>query len=343
MVSSQAENAPAGSPTRPAWRRHFKLWAGLILFAVLAVLSPRLSEYACLNRTYLALTKAALQADGAAPVRPAGCRSDSSPLLAGPRGALRKLQIALAFDGLPAAGGALDGQPQDSAPVQLAYLLLGNVYLNAGEDQEALEAYRRGAAIAQLVQAGNAARDTGNTSLAISYWRAARSVWSKTGLRNKNEKILAISALENLADQWIGARDFASAAEAFAEKSRILEEPDLQSELRAGMLFERAGDLQNAQKWYETARAHFPSNEEPYIGLGDLAAKQGNWKEAITDYSIGVRNAPQSAAAWYRLGEAQFNDGNFVEACKALRQVQQISATYSGLQQLYQAAHCAAQ
>jgi len=147
-----------------------------VVLTLLIFRLPSAAQYACLNATFLAVFDALRQTPPGQMNFSAACLPESSPLLSGERGALRKLHISLARLGPQASEQIPAGFPVVSLPIRLAHLVLGNSYLQAGNDNAAIAALSQAGDLQQLILTGNAARRAGNDQRALAFWlRPARS------------------------------------------------------------------------------------------------------------------------------------------------------------------------
>lgn len=87
-----------------------------------------------------------------------------------------------------------------------------------------------------------------------------------------------------------------------------------------GSLLKEAGDLQNAQKAYETALKIDPSFAVSYYNLGMLLKAMGKFVEAIAAYQQAIKLNPNYASAYQNLGVVLLKIGAFPDSIEAFKQ-----------------------
>lgn len=341
MQSAQPEPS---LPGRFSWPGVSSLGRALPFVGTVALLLifrlALVTGYACLNETFLTILGAADRSAEEGEQQFAGCLSPNSPLLEDARGRLRLVQVTLYLSGPQAASAMLSSQNAASSLNRLEYLLVGNTFLAVSDVEAVIVNLSQAEAIEQLISAGYAAQKAGDEPLAFKYWEAAHTLWREKGFHTREERELAAVALENLAAAWRREGNYRLAADAFAEKAEILQPPSLDTLTNAGNLYYRAGDLNAAEKWYESARLNFPTKGKPYFGLGQVMIAREDWEQAVYYFSSAVQYGPDNSETWLMLGYAFLQTGQENKACETFFQSLQLFPAHKLLQQQFDAANC---
>jgi tetratricopeptide (TPR) repeat protein len=84
-----------------------------------------------------------------------------------------------------------------------------------------------------------------------------------------------------------------------------------------GRVFEKEGDLKQAERQYRTALARNADNVAYMMALGAVLEKRGQGKQALTVYRNATKAAPDDEDAWIRCGHTASAEGKPEEAAKA--------------------------
>ncbi len=115
-------------------------------------------------------------------------------------------------------------------------------------------------------------------------------------------------------------REDASAEDGLRQASAVFPE-DADVWFLLGIYAERSGDLDRAQSDYGRAIAADPGDYRPILNRGNVHFTEGDYSEAIRDYTEASKRAPSAAEAFYNLslarGEAYDFDGQALAIARA--------------------------
>lgn len=128
-------------------------------------------------------------------------------------------------------------------------------------------------------------------------------------------------------------REDASAEDGLRQAAAVFpEDPDVWFLL--GIYSERSGDLDRAQSDYSRAMQADPDDYRPPLNRGNVHFTEGDYGEAIRDYTEASKRAPMAADAYYNLslarGEAYDFDGQALAIARARELSTSQVATWSG-------------
>ncbi|MBN2582888.1 MAG: tetratricopeptide repeat protein [Planctomycetes bacterium] len=99
-------------------------------------------------------------------------------------------------------------------------------------------------------------------------------------------------------------------------------------------LSQAGGRWVEAAEAFERALKLEPRKLEAYVGLAEVAEKQGRYRTAVPHWRKVVELQPQSAVALFRLSRAQAEAGDTAAAIEGLQRVLQMSPGHTGARQL---------
>ena len=128
-------------------------------------------------------------------------------------------------------------------------------------------------------------------------------------------------------------REDASAEDGLRQAAAVFpEDPDVWFLL--GIYAERSGDLERAQAEYGRAMQADPADFRPILNRGNVHFTEGDYGEAIRDYTEASKKAPDAAEAYYNLslarGEAYDFDGQALAITRARELSTSRVAAWSG-------------
>ena len=291
------------------------LLTGVIVLLLLLPLFPATVQSACLNKTFIAVTSALTEPTERAQWYDS-CLPGGSQLLAGERGRLRLFQMNLAFAGPEAAELVLGELSPETSEGRLAHVKLGQAYLEADDEDAAIATWSEVDARPTLIGIGNVAYEAGDHQRAVKFWQAARALWQQHGLQTEAEKNEAWKVLGKLAQIRGEDGDFRLAAGAYAEQVQLglqgLDTHIYADQMsRAGEMYRKVGDMEQAKRWFEAARELEPDGYRPYYGLGLVFAGEGQWDQAASYLETAVDLEPDYAGPWQWLGKAYEQLGQY--------------------------------
>ncbi len=119
-------------------------------------------------------------------------------------------------------------------------------------------------------------------------------------------------------------REDASAEDGLRQASAVFpEDPDVWYLL--GIYAERSGDLERAQSDYGRAMQADPTDYRPLLNRGNVRFTEGDYGEAIRDYTEAGKKAPRSAAVFYNLSLARGEAYDFQGQAAAIEQARTLS------------------
>ena len=119
-------------------------------------------------------------------------------------------------------------------------------------------------------------------------------------------------------------REDASAEDGLRQAAAVFpEDPDVWYLL--GIYAERSGDLDRAQSHYGHALQADASDYRPLLNRGNVRFTEGDYGEAIRDYTEAGKKAPRSAAVFYNLSLARGEAYDFDGQAAAIKQAREIS------------------
>jgi len=138
------------------------------------------------------------------------------------------------------------------------------------------------------------------------------------------ENILERSPLYVAAADLEERREDASAEDGLRQASVVFSgDPDVWFLL--GMYAERSGDSERALLNYERAIEAGPKDYRPFLNIGNVHFLEGDYGEAIRDYTAASQRAPDTAEIYYNLAITRAETYDFVGQAAALAKARQIS------------------
>ena len=138
------------------------------------------------------------------------------------------------------------------------------------------------------------------------------------------ENILERSPLYIAAVDLEERREDASAEDGLRQASVVFSgDPDVWFLL--GMYAERSGDSERALQNYERAIEVGPKDYRPFLNIGNVHFQEGDYAEAIRDYTAARQRAPEMAEIHYNLAIARAETYDFEGQAAALAKARQIS------------------
>ncbi len=89
-------------------------------------------------------------------------------------------------------------------------------------------------------------------------------------------------------------------------------------------MYRRAGQLQEAQEYFEKALKDYPDFAEAHLGLGSVLTSLRKPEEALSHLKKTLDIDPRNDVAWYRLSQIQKTLGNTAEQQKALTEFKRL-------------------
>ncbi|HEY1435585.1 MAG TPA: hypothetical protein VGG65_09435 [Thermoanaerobaculia bacterium] len=121
-------------------------------------------------------------------------------------------------------------------------------------------------------------------------------------------------------------REDASAEDGLRQASAVFPE-DADVWFLLGTYAERAGDLERAQADYGRAMTADPSDYRPILNRGNVHFTEGDYGEAIRDYTEAARRNPKAADALYNLSLARGEAYDFDGQAQAIAAARGVSAS----------------
>jgi len=187
----------------------------------------------------------------------------------------------------------------------LPYRHLGLVYSLQGRNEQAMAAYRQGAALddgPSLVALGHLLRQAGEDEQARQAYARAVAVAPCDA-----EAHLALATLHFAQGDYPQAREELTRGLAIAPH-------DAQAECALGMACYLSEEQDEAIQAFQRAIALDPGAQEAYLGLGGIYMEQRKYEKAKEAYAQAVALAPEAVDALMGLGDAQRSLGAFAEA-----------------------------
>ncbi len=179
----------------------------------------------------------------------------------------------------------------------------------------------------------------------VLYWGAL--LWAYAGERERPVLVCGFIALALVAPlfAWITSenirqrsplfvaaidlderREDASAEDGLRQASAVFPE-DADVWFLLGIYAERAGDLERAQSDYGRAALAAPNDYRPVLNRGNVHFTDGDYSEAIRDYTEAGKRAPGSADVFYNLSLARGEAYDFDGQAQALARAREISSS----------------
>jgi tetratricopeptide (TPR) repeat protein len=111
--------------------------------------------------------------------------------------------------------------------------------------------------------------------------------------------------------------------------------PDVASVVSRGQSFVEAGQLEEAQRLYESALRDLPDNSDLHFELGMVYLRERNWAKAIENYQYSLSTNPNRVKALFCLGEAYFMNSDFDRARETLAKAVNIAPDDAQVRQKY--------
>ncbi len=194
-----------------------------------------------------------------------------------------------------------------------AYISLGNLLLAKQAYTEAQNAYRQAIALAPnrrdaYLQLGQLLLGQGQPDEAAQLYR-----------QMARQPELGATAHVLLGDLWTSQERLKEAEKAYRQAVRLDRRQPI-GYLRMAELFLRQGDLHQAESWVKKAMQVAPDAVDPYILLAQLKEQQGNISAAIDLYrQIAQRRPEEASAAHERIGDLLIQLERYPEAIHVLQ------------------------
>jgi predicted Zn-dependent protease len=118
-------------------------------------------------------------------------------------------------------------------------------------------------------------------------------------------------------------KDAAEAAKEFEEE--LQQDPgNANAAYELAMLHRNAGEVDDAQKFFEVALKFYPNFEEAHLGLADVLMFEQKPDLALPHLQKAIALNPKNEVSWYRLGQVERALGNVPEQQKALAEFQRL-------------------
>ncbi|MBI4474593.1 MAG: tetratricopeptide repeat protein, partial [Acidobacteria bacterium] len=178
----------------------------------------------------------------------------------------------------------------------------------------------------KVVSAGAEQLEKGDTDGAIASLSKAVETWPEyTDEHN---------AYEPLAQAYLKKGDKTAAIKTL-KQYLTYSETAYTSNLQLAELLEEAGDAAGARHALEGALYIRPLDMEVHQKLGNLLMAQKQYAPAVREFETLIAlNTPDRAGAYYKLGEAHFNQGNRQEARRMVLKSLEIAPSYEPAQEL---------
>lgn len=194
-------------------------------------------------------------------------------------------------------------------PKATSYFNLGNLYVEVGDAEMALLAYRRALEInpghsGALYNLGNLYKEQGKLKEALGFYQKA------------------IDADPRMADAYLnigviyGRQGEKDQEKSFYQKALEVDPRSGRAYFNLGFMEEADGNLPDALALYEKSVALEPDNAEGYYNLGNIYAKLKKAPEAISSYLKAVEQDPGHMNALVNLSILSFQKGDFADAVK---------------------------
>ncbi len=138
------------------------------------------------------------------------------------------------------------------------------------------------------------------------------------------ENIIRRSPLYVAAVDLEEQREDGAAEDGLRQASSVFEEdPDVWFLL--GMYAQRAGDIQRAVSSYDRAVAADAKDYRAFVNRGNVRFEEGDYGEAIRDYTAAIERNPGAAEAFYNLSVARGESYDFQGQARAIAQARAVS------------------
>jgi tetratricopeptide (TPR) repeat protein len=94
-----------------------------------------------------------------------------------------------------------------------------------------------------------------------------------------------------------------------------------------------AGELEDAQKFFEQALQHYADFEEAHLGLAAVLTSQQKWEQALPHLQKATVLNPSDEVAWYRLSQLEGVLGHAADQKSAFAKFQQLRSQRSSEQE----------
>jgi tetratricopeptide (TPR) repeat protein len=149
---------------------------------------------------------------------------------------------------------------------------------------------------------------------------APLAAWiTQENIRQRSPLYVAAIDLEERAEDASAEDGLRQAAAVFPE------DPDVWFLL--GIYAERSGDLSRAQSDYGRAMQADPGDYRPMLNRGNVHFTEGDYAEAIRDYTEALKRAPAAPDAYYNLSLARGEAYDFDGQALAIAQARELSAS----------------
>jgi len=166
--------------------------------------------------------------------------------------------------------------------------------------------------------AGEAYESQGSNDLAISEYRQVLAIDPRRpGIHFRLGRTLLARARQN------NSTDKSEAMKEF-EQELQLDPSNGNAAYEMAQIHRDAGELEEAQKFFELALKHYPDFEEAHLGIGATLIAEHKPAEALPHLRKAITLNPQNEVSWYRLGQAQRALGNAAEQQKAFAEFQRV-------------------
>lgn len=166
-----------------------------------------------------------------------------------------------------------------------------------------------------LIFIGELNEQKGLITEAIRYYLAAVDAYAKTGqkdkLKNICNKIFSLSP-ENISLRFKIAE--------YLKKEGYIEEA-AEEYINIGRLYEKRGEINKAQEFYEQVLEIFPKNERIYNILFDFYISTGQLEKAQEVLSKGIESYPERTDLYILKAELSLKLGNISEAVQTLHKI----------------------
>lgn len=122
--------------------------------------------------------------------------------------------------------------------------------------------------------------------------------------------------------------DLAAAKEEFSLELK-LDPANSNAAYEIGEMDLQAGQMNDAEAFFETAVKYHPDFPEAQIGLADVLASHSKWQEALPHLERAVALRPDDDVAWYRLSQIYRDLGDTAKQQKALATFKQLRSKSS--------------
>ena len=133
--------------------------------------------------------------------------------------------------------------------------------------------------------------------------------------------------------QATSAEDVAAALKEFQQELDV-DPSDASAAYEIAEADRNAGQLEEAQKFFELALKYYPEFEEAHLGLGAALTSLQKPAEALPHLQKAISLNSQNEVGWYRLSQVQGMLGNALERQKAFTEFQRLRSEKSGREEI---------